>query len=71
MNNVACAGTETNIVYCPSDGWAVSGSCTHNEDISVSCQGKINTHIYPHINKGKRLGVLNEINIGYAVNFFS
>jgi len=36
LDNVRCNGTESSIINCQHNGWG-SHSCTHNEDVSVSC----------------------------------
>ena len=37
FSNIACTGTESNIVDCVNDGYGVIGSCTHADDASASC----------------------------------
>jgi len=36
LDDVQCSGTETDISQCRHNGWG-RHSCTHNEDVSVSC----------------------------------
>ena len=35
LDDVACVGTETNILSCPYD--RNTGDCTHREDVGVQC----------------------------------
>ena len=43
LDNVRCTGTETDIASCQHDGWN-NHSCTHNEDVSITCFTGIITH---------------------------
>ena len=36
LDNVRCSGTETDITACQHGGWG-RHSCTHDDDVSVSC----------------------------------
>ena len=36
MDNMRCAGTETDIALCNFNGWGKS-SCGHDDDVGVSC----------------------------------
>jgi len=39
LDNVACRGTETRLVDCPSNPIGIH-NCAHSEDASVRCVGK-------------------------------
>ena len=36
LNNVACLGSESSLVYCRHSGWGIH-NCHHDEDASVIC----------------------------------
>ena len=36
LDNVACSGSESSIIYCRHNGWG-SHDCSHGEDASVIC----------------------------------
>jgi len=36
LDDLHCTGTETSLVDCTHNGWAVH-NCGHNEDVSVVC----------------------------------
>ena len=39
LDDLECAGTETDISKCPHGGWGIH-DCDHREDISVLCGPK-------------------------------
>lgn len=39
LDNVACTGSETTLLSCPSNGLNVH-NCNHGEDAGVSCAGQ-------------------------------
>ena len=40
MENVACLGTETDLFACKSSPIFDIGTCTHDEDAGVVCEGE-------------------------------
>ena len=38
LDNVACWGSESSIIYCQHNGWGIH-NCNHWEDASVICSG--------------------------------
>ncbi len=46
FNNLVCTGTELNIFDCDSDGYGVTGTCTHADDASVQCLEGMPPHNY-------------------------
>ena len=42
LDNVVCAGNESNLAECQHPGIARSQYCTHSEDAGVICPGKCN-----------------------------
>ena len=49
LDNVNCAGTETRLVDCPSNGIGVH-NCLHFEDAGVRCRSKHYTYSMTDIN---------------------
>ena len=41
LDDVNCAGTESNLIHCSNPGWGVE-NCSHGEDAGVICSGKLN-----------------------------
>ena len=42
LDNVACAGTESNLNECDKNEWGVT-NCDHSEDAGVTCGSKFHT----------------------------
>ena len=41
LNNVVCTGSENDLLSCGHGPIGVTGTCTHNADGAVRCQGKM------------------------------
>ncbi len=41
IENVACSGTESQLLACSSSPIFDTGACTHSEDAGVVCEGNV------------------------------
>ena len=47
LENVKCNGNEASILECSYDGWG-NTSCSHHDDVGISCTGKFRLQIPMH-----------------------
>jgi len=41
LDDVQCIGTETSLERCQHNGWGRHVHCTHSDDVSIACFGRL------------------------------
>ena len=46
MSDVQCGNEEASLDRCAHSGWAMTGECTHNDDVAIICGVEAGTGMF-------------------------